>query len=415
MIAYKHCPRLPDPSLSCTYLLTRSIMAETTAQEAIVQPNDNPADTLAQLNHLKASATQAYSLKNYPVAADLYSEATELQAQLHGEMSPENAELLYHYGRCLYKVAVSNSDVLGGKVAGEEPKKKKQKTASAGVSGEATKGTSERTAEKPVEAVVGNKSNNDAAAQQTGKQSENADKPFFQITGDENWTDSEEEADGEGEAGDAEEEEEDDFAIAYEILDVARVLLGKQLETLEDDSQEAIGKGKSKATTSPSISPEKRTVMERLADTHDLQAEISLENERFADAVTDSRSALDLKLQLFPQENSLIAEAHFKLSLALEFASVTTVQAEGEGAAEAAAAEKTAQVDEEARRDAATQMESAIASCKLRVEKERGALGSLGAGEKKEREKGIKDVEEMVQDMEQRVSLTRWHRSNVSY
>ncbi|KAK5016962.1 hypothetical protein LTR60_002150, partial [Cryomyces antarcticus] len=89
------------------------------------------SDSHKRLANMVASATQQYSLKNYDAAADFYSEATELQAIVNGEMSPENADLLYAYGRCLYHVAVSKSDVLGGKVAGEKgadkPKKRKAK------------------------------------------------------------------------------------------------------------------------------------------------------------------------------------------------------------------------------------------------------------------------------------------------
>ncbi|GAB7347653.1 hypothetical protein MBLNU459_g4519t1 [Dothideomycetes sp. NU459] len=343
--------------------------------------------TPQELSSLKAAATREYSLKNYVAAADLYSEATELQASLNGEMDPENADLLYLYGRCLYHVAVSKSDVLGGKVAAsEEPAKKKRKTKATA--------TEEKLAEDAVEAAVqekegqADKANNDGQADA---------KPYFQITGDENWTDSEDEGDDamDDDAPGAE-EEEDDFATAYEILDVARVLLSRKLEQLQQDSQ---GKGKGKETDKQE-SPESRHLMERLADTHDLQAEISLENERFQDAISDSRSALDLKLKLFPKESSLIAEAHFKLSLALEFASVTAVQAEGEAVE---GEPKTGQVDEEQRNEAVTQMESAIESCKLRVTKEEAALADLSGDQAKEKARSIKDVKEMVGDMEQRL------------
>ena len=85
----------------------------------------SPADTdrstqLAQLDDLRAQATLKYSVKDYDAAAELYSQATELQAELNGEMSAQNADLLYAYGRCLYHCAVKNSDVLGSKVAGEK-------------------------------------------------------------------------------------------------------------------------------------------------------------------------------------------------------------------------------------------------------------------------------------------------------
>jgi len=93
-----------------------------------------PAQLQTKLEQLKANATQQYSLKNYSAAAEFYSEAAEVQDQVNGEMSPDNSDLLYQYGRCLYHLGVSKSDVLGGKVAGnnngsEEPKRKKRKTA----------------------------------------------------------------------------------------------------------------------------------------------------------------------------------------------------------------------------------------------------------------------------------------------
>ena len=90
-------------------------IADTTTMEA---PTLTPAQLQAQLEQLKASATQQYSLKNYGAAAEFYSEAAEVQDQVNGEMSPDNSDLLYQYGRCLYHLGVSKSDVLGGKVAG---------------------------------------------------------------------------------------------------------------------------------------------------------------------------------------------------------------------------------------------------------------------------------------------------------
>lgn len=370
-------------------------MTEMTIDDGAPASNTvDTAETTAQLTSLKAAATKEYSLRNYAGAADLYSEATELQTELNGEMSPENADLLYAYGRCLYHVAVSNSDVLGGKVAsGEEPKKKKRKTAPA-PNGDAPKAADAVATEVPGGATVDLK----AEVANGNKEEDATSKPFFQISGDENWTDGEDEEDGEGEDGEAE-EEEDDFAIAYEILDVARVLLTRKLEVLEQKKLDMAGKGK--AAQDDTLSPEARGLTERLADTHDLQAEISLENERFSDAVTDSRAALELKLKLFPTESSIVAEAHYKLSLALEFSSVTTIS--GEGAEVAEGKEPETQVDEEAGKESATQMEEAIESCRLRIEKEKAALANMAEDEKSKKQKSITDVEEMVTDMKQRV------------
>ena len=221
-------------------------------------------------------------------------------------------------------------------------------------------------------------------------------KPFFQFTGDENFDDSEEEGEGadrvqqDGEA----EEDDDDFVNAYEVLDLARVLLLKRLE------EEQPGKGKE---TEPSAVV--RQLKERLADTHDLQAEISLEGERFPNAVVDSRAALDLKEELFPPESSLIAEAHYKLSLALEFSSVTQQKNENGDIIDGG----EAMVDDGMREEAAREMEAAIASCKRRIQKEEtphvSHLDELQGSEKSgATQTNINDVKEMISEMEQRVS-----------
>ncbi|SMQ52107.1 unnamed protein product [Zymoseptoria tritici ST99CH_3D7] len=364
---------------------------------ANMAPEDNfpEAGLGARLDQLKAEATQQYSLKNYSAAAEAYSEAAEVQDQVNGEMSLENADVLYQYGRCLYHLAVSQSDVLGGKVAShEEPKRKKRKVTksnddagegSSSLIGDAIKSGEQKLAEDVVEAAVENKDS-------FQKEDDTANKPYFQITGDENWTDSEDSdaADGEeGEAGEAE-EEDDDFQTAYEILDMARVLLSRKIAAIEESKVAA------KSST------ELRILRERLADTHDLQAEISLENERFTDAISDTRDSLTLKQTLYPVESSLVAEAHYKLSLALEFASVTSTSENADGG------ETVAEVNEEMRGEAALEMEKAIASCRARVTKEETALAELKDESKlKDAKADIKDVKEMVADMEQRLEDLR--------
>ena len=369
-------------------------ITETNTMEA------TPAQLQAKLEQLKANATQQYSLKNYSAAAEFYSEAAEVQDQVNGEMSPDNSDLLYQYGRCLYHLGVSKSDVLGGKVAGnnngsEEPKRKKRKTAapvaeSSAAGEEKAVANALKNGEQKLAGVEEQEgeTEGDVKAEAAVPAAASSSKPFFQITGDENWTDSEGEDDegedaGEGEEG--EEEEDDDFAIAYEILDVARVLLGRKLESLDASS------------------PEARQVKERLADTHDLQAEIKLENEQFADAVTDAKSALSFKLQLYPQESGMIAEAHYKLAIALDFASlpVSTAEEEEEGqkngaASSSAAPKEEPKVNEEMRAEAATEMEKAIASCQLRIR-------STEASGKPQAASTIADIKSMVSEMKNRL------------
>ncbi len=358
------------------------------------------------LQNLIAQATLKYSVKDYNAAADLYSQATELQAEINGELSSQNADLLYAYGRCLYHVAVKNSDVLGSKVGGEKrnegqkiPNRKKRK--SQGTMDEAN-GQQKGIAEELVTKVV---EENDAPVQ-SGVEADKGSKPYFQFTGDENFDTSDEEEEEQEEEGieaDAEDaenaDEEDDFVNAYEVLDLARVLLIKKLEDVENSSGKEIKEKRE--------SQQVQQLKERLADTYDLQAEISLEGERFPNAVIDLKSALELKKGLFPQESSLVAEAHFKLSLALEFSSVTQ-QRPGDGEIDS---KTDAHVDESMREEAALEMEKAIASCRMRIKKEEAILlgpseANGGSGKPTVMKGEIADVKEMVKEMEQRVSGT---------
>ena len=380
---------------------------ESTASATVPADEGTAKSATSKLKELMDAANLQYGLKNYTEAADLYSSATELQAELNGEMAPENADLLYRYGRCLYQVAVAKSDVLGGQVAGE---KKKSKVNGAKTNGAAGSSNSVAAAElipsgdeKPgegiIEAAVEQKDAHKLSAQQ--KTVEN--QPYFQITGMENWDSDEEDeggAEGEDEGEDA---EEDDFATAYEILDLARILLQRQLEVLQSDrtnGTDAKGKGIAVDDENSQV----RLVKERLADTYDLQAEISLENERFSDAIPDFRASLALQKDLHTMESSIIAEAHYKLSLALEFASVDKVREAQAQEGQQTVRVKKEDIDEVMRKEAALEMEAAIESCRLRIAKEEESLKDLEAEAAEKKKMSIKEVKEIVEDMESRVS-----------
>jgi len=143
------------------------------------------------LADLCAKGTSRFACKNYAEAADYFARASELQAELNGEMDPENAEILFLYGRSLFKVGQSKSDVLGGKAGGEKKKPKevvksmakKEDTTAAAPSSELDK-----IAEEGV-ALIAEKNGIDA------KQEDDAGpkKPLFQFTGDENFEDSDDE------------------------------------------------------------------------------------------------------------------------------------------------------------------------------------------------------------------------------
>ena len=252
----------------------------------------------------------------------------------------------------------------------------------------------QRVDEEVVTKIVEKKEGLADSAKECGKEG----KPYFQFTGDENFDDSEDEnqsANGDGQDSEAA-DEDDDFVNAYEVLDLARILLSTRLKEVQ------AGSGKE-----TEVSAIARQLKERLADTHDLQAEISLEGERFPNAVVDLKAALELKEELYPPASSLNAEAHYKLSLALEFSSVT--QQKNENGEVVDGGEAT--IDEAMREEAAKEMEAAIASCQLRIEQEEGSAAGHSANprilDKPEiTQADVDEVKELVTDMQQRVSLT---------
>ncbi|KUI72831.1 NASP-related protein sim3 [Cytospora mali] len=445
----------PQPSGADTGTATPTLAPGTatgtaTPQSAVSFPLNAEQRSLSlkvSLADLTARASALYTQKKYDEAAEVYAQAAEMQAEMNGEMSPDNAEILFLYGRSLFKVGQGKSDVLGGKApaeggagkakgAGKKGKGKKVANGAAvkkeGESASALEGGSgdtpeaDRVAQEAVKII-----SDETSAGKTEKKEVEAKKPLFQFTGDENWDDSEEEEEdeetGEAAEGEEDEEEDDDLATAFEILDLARVLLRKQLdEKIASDATEGKGKEKAEDGDDDGSSPSDagvRHIKERLADTHDLLAEISLENERYAfhtgnyriasitdrhvirnrypNAIADARESLVYKQQLCSEDSEIIAEAHFKLSLALEFASVTSQQDE-EGPA--AGAEGPKEVSQELRDEAAKELEAAINSTKLKLQNKEVELATLHSPEDNEiSRKQILETKEIIADMEQRL------------
>ncbi|KAG6013637.1 hypothetical protein E4U43_007187 [Claviceps pusilla] len=371
-----------------------------TATDDVATPisrDDDPRSIKVSLADLSARGTALYAQRQYEEAAEVFSHASVLQAELNGETAPENAEILFHYGRSLFKVGQSKSDVLGGPAAAEKkataPAKAKSGSSRAPTSAKAKDQTPMQAGVAVADAGVAGPSEEaseqnkqDSATKASGPEGK---KPLFQFTGDENFDDSSEE-EQEDEAAD-EEEEDDDLATAFEILDLARVCYQKQLEQLNSETE--AGKGKEVASDTPAV----RHIKERLADTHDCLSEISLESERYPNAIEDGRVSLKYKLELYPEESEIIAEAHYKLSLAMEFASVTMSGDDGKNA-------KREEMDQGLRDEAIKQMELAIKSFKLKMQNKEVEVATMASPEDNDlARKAISEMKEVIADMEQRL------------
>lgn len=120
----------------------------------------------------------------------------------------------------------------------------------------------------------------------------------------------------------------------------------------------------------------------------------------YPNAIADARACLKYQQELLSEDHEIIAEAHYKLSLALEFASVTS-QGDEDGAA---AAPK--EVNQELRDEAVTELAAAIDSTKMKLHNKEVELATLHNPEDNDvSRKQITEMKEIIADMEQRVSF----------
>ncbi|KAF3135371.1 hypothetical protein TWF594_008434 [Orbilia oligospora] len=315
-----------------------------------------------KLATISAEAAKEYAHKNYSKAAELYATAAELQALVNGEENPQNADLLYLYGRSLYHCGLEKSDVLGTGVGNSEAaREKKRAQQEGGAEGELKE--SDKLKKGGVFSFQGDDN--------------------YDVDDDEDYEDIDDENTAGGEGEGEGEEDDDDFTLAWNILDLARVFFNKRLEAATEDPETL------------------KKIKERLADVHDILGEVSLESESFKQACVDLEESLKIKLELYPTESTLITEAHYKLSLALEFAS----QGGGEGDADN---EVSPEEQKKGRDEAVKHMKSAIASCKKRVEAEETAIKSadgdkVGDKPKDEAEKSVEEGKDLVKELELRL------------
>ncbi|KAI0664366.1 hypothetical protein C8Q70DRAFT_906127 [Cubamyces menziesii] len=217
-------------------------------------------------------AKRAFALKKYEQSVEHYASALEIATKKYGEKASETADLYFAYGKALLENAIAQSSVLGK--------------------------------QEPDDALL--EDNNGAYACNTANSG-----AFLSFSGD---ADDEhhgedvavdlfaeaqkaaDELDAAEEEEDDEAEPEDDFNAAWEVLDLARAIYEKQ----QDESDE---------------------VKLKLADTYITLGDVSLETEKFDQAITDYSAGLSLKTDLLPLSSRQIAEAHYKLSIVLDLTS----------------------------------------------------------------------------------------------
>ncbi|KAG0379420.1 hypothetical protein BGX24_000509 [Mortierella sp. AD032] len=229
---------------------------------------DGPIDpeTEEAIQTMNDAGAKAFALQDYELAVEKFGLASEMLGQVYGETNTKCADTLFMYGKALLEHAIQQSSVLGG-VTEKKSNKELEAVVAAATGG-----------------VIGGSSSSAAPS-----------NPRFVFEGDEDDDEDEEEGEdgqegGEGEGGEG--DDQDDFAVAWDVLDLARVLFHRM------GTEEALLK---------------------LGDVHIALGDVSLESENFEQAVNDYREAITIKEARLDADDRQLAEAHYKLALALEY------------------------------------------------------------------------------------------------
>ncbi|CED83065.1 Cell cycle-regulated histone H1-binding protein [Phaffia rhodozyma] len=255
-------------------------------------------DSSTQKDLLQANidlGNKAFVLRKWDEAADAFTTALEICASIYGDFSAESADLLLSYGKALLEIATAQNQVMrqeaganGGEDGGSDDDQDEVEEEALQIAASTASNVNnhfdfrEETQDVisttiPIISATSSSSSSGAADTVIGGtalSNDSATKP----------------------SGEPEEEDpEDDFNAAWDVLDSARALFQKKeggLARLQE------------------------------AECYLTLGDVSLETENFAQAVEDFQSALALKSPILPNSSRHISEAHLKLAVALEFASM---------------------------------------------------------------------------------------------
>ncbi|ONH72811.1 NASP-related protein sim3 [Pichia kudriavzevii] len=303
------------------------------------------------LETLLRLGAEAMAHKEYANAVELYSEACQVS---NLDTSKDDPDLMFLYAKALFANGVATNDVFGSKAGegsgvGAEEGARSGKTVEDGCGGENLEQEVEEESsgfqfndsvaieeedEGEEEGDEDEKENEESKKlkEESKKLKEESNKGTKETvkeeasmdcrdaptgddeTGEGGEEDSGEEVEGSNgqdqgkEVAQGGEEEVSDFEIAWDILELTRVLYEKRMEELNG-----------RAEGDETVAEEKKKVQERLADVHLLMGDIGLETENFTQAVEDFGNAVKVIMETHGPKGGMYREAQFKLSLAYEF------------------------------------------------------------------------------------------------
>jgi len=249
---------------------------------------------------LLASGKRHLLVCSFPAAVSDLAESCELLAKVHGETASECGEAYYYYGKALLELSRVENQVLGNALQGvdmdaEEP----AGDAMVEDPEKVTKDEKIEIEDKVAEALEENFENHDRIARaHTAQTEEDAMEEDDNEEGEDSEK-AEDKAEGTEKGEKAENMDDEDpsnLQLAWEMLELAKVVYGKVAENRTGD--------------------EKSSAQARLCEAYLGLGEVSLENENYSQAVADFTECLNRRQATLPPDSRSIAETHYQLGVA---------------------------------------------------------------------------------------------------
>ncbi|KAF3778317.1 Nuclear autoantigenic sperm protein [Nymphaea thermarum] len=308
--------------------------------EVVATDGGSPAKTLKYADKLMQEGLDGMKSKDYSLAIDRFSRALEIRVDHFGELSPECAQTYYKYGcALLYKAQDENEALALGDAVTKKTSAGRRKLGD----GEGSSHGSEK---------IDVKSNN-----KLGKRIEGDGFYFVKCLsmremvsarvaeGHDSVEKENENAGDDVEDVEIGEEEESDLDLAFSMLDIARVIVEKNVS---GDTMEKVD------------------IISALGD-------VSLEREDIQTCLEDYRRALSMLERLVEPDNRLLAEIHFKLCMALQMDNKII--------------------------DAIVHCEAAVSACEAKCERLKMEVANSCGASSMEKDEEIKTLEQLLVDL----------------
>jgi len=261
---------------------------------------ESKTESISSAESLIISGKKNLLLSSVPDAVSDFASACELLASVYGETAVECGQAYYYYGKALLELSRLESDVLGNALGGVDMDSEDQEGESSAVTVEDPEALSKdeklEVEEEVAKALEENFENHDRVAK-----AHVSDVIMEEVDLDEDAEDEEketecEEGKTEEKAQEMEDEDPSNLQLAWEMLELAKVVYSKAVQSSQGDKKtECVGK---------------------LCESLLCLGEVSLENENYPQAVADFTECLQLRTANLPTDSRSIAETFYQLGVA---------------------------------------------------------------------------------------------------